>query len=168
MSADPRCARLDESLSAYFGEYTAPATWDGPTDSPTATRFYLWPTEQLANLEQTYSAVIVNTQQHRDIPEVARLFAESDATDVPTNMGTLRRQIYLYRGVYLHFQDFADPDFIAVITEAWTAADPRFLQLVDDLTEVIPPYDPAGTSLGERFYHWAAPVPADQRNEVPA
>lgn len=160
MTNDPRCIQLNELLSAYVGEYVASDEWDGPTAEPTAERFYLWPTEHLANLEQTYSAVIVNTQRQEHIPEASRLFAESDATDIPHKMGTLRRQIYLWRGVYLHIQDFAEADSSEAIRGVWAEGDPRFLQLVDDLTEIIPPYDPNGNSLATRFYHWAAEVPA--------
>src|SRR5262249_6542590 len=156
IATDPRCTRLDERLSAYFGEYAAPESWDGPIDRPTATRFYLWPADHLDNLERTYSAVIVNTQRQEHIPEGSRLFAESDATDHPHKMGTLRRQIFLFRAIYLHIQDFADADSRKVISDAWTEADPRFLKLVDDLTKIIPPYNPEGGSLATRFYHWAA------------
>jgi hypothetical protein len=157
-AADPRCARLNDSLSTYFGDRAATTDWDGPIDQPTAERFYVWPTEHLENLEETYSAVIVNTQRQEHIAEVSRLFADSDATDIPQAMGTLRRQIFLWRGIYLHIQDFGEPDAIKVISAVWTEGDPRFLQLVDDLTQVIPPYDPEGNSLATRFYHWAAGV----------
>jgi polyketide synthesis cyclase len=163
-TTDPRCVRLSESLSPYFGEYTAPESWDGPTDRPTAARFYRWPAEDVDGVDQAYSAVIVNTQREADSPEVSRLFAESDATELPHNMGTLRRQIYLYRGVYLHVQDFTEADSKAVISATWEEADPRFLQLVDDLVQIIPPYDPAGGSLAERVYHWSAA--GVRRNEV--
>jgi hypothetical protein len=156
LTTDPRCTRLDERLSAYFRGYTAPASWDGPIDHPTASRFYLWPGEHLENLEQTYSAVIVNTQLQEHIPEVSRLFAESDATDFPLKMGTLRRQIFLYRGIYLHMQDFADADSRQVIGAAWKEPDPGFLRLVDDLTKIIPPYNAEGGQLATRLYHWAA------------
>lgn len=157
-ATDPRCVQLDERLSAYFGDHAPTEDWDGPVDRPAAERFYLWPAEQLDALERSFSAVIVNTQRQEHIPEVSRLFAESDATDIPQKMGTLRRQIYLWRGIYLHIQDFADTDSIKVISSVWTEGDPRFLQLVDDLTQLIPPYDPAGNSLATRFYHWAAEV----------
>ncbi|WP_405771489.1 TcmI family type II polyketide cyclase [Streptomyces sp. NBC_00080] len=159
-TTDPRCIHLNERLAAYFGEYTAAEGWDGPIDQPAAERFYLWPAERLENLEQTYSAVIVNTQRQEHIPETSRLFAESDATDIPQSMGTLRRQIYLWRGIYLHIQDFADADPSKSISKVWADGDPRFLQLVDDLTQIIPPYDPDGHSLATRFYHWAAEVSA--------
>ncbi|MFG1607880.1 TcmI family type II polyketide cyclase [Actinoplanes sp. NPDC049265] len=157
-TTDPRCAQLNESLSVYFGDHAGTEDWDGPIDQPAAERFYLWPAEHLENLEKTYSAVIVNTQRQEHNSEVARLFAESDATDIPVTMGTLRRQLYLWRGIYLHIQDFAEPDPVKVISAVWTEGDPRFLQLVDDLTQLIPPYDPAGNSLATRFYYWAAEV----------
>ena len=159
-TTDPRLVRLNDSLSTYFGDHAATEDWDGPIDRPTAERFYVWPAERLENLEQAYSAVIVNTQRQEHVPEVSRLFAESDATDIPRNMGTLHRQILLWRGIYLHIQDFAEPDAIKVISAVWTEGDPRFLQLVDDLTQLIPPYDPEGNSLATRFYHWAAEVSA--------
>lgn len=158
LAADPRCAQLDERLSAYFGDHAPTPDWDGPTDRPAAERFYLWPQEHVEDLEHCFSAVIVNIQRQEHIPEVSRLFAESDETDIPLKMGTRRRQIYLWRGIYLHIQDFADTDSIKVISSVWTEGDPRFLQLVDDLTRVIPPYDPTGNSLATRFYHWAAEV----------
>ena len=157
-TTDPRCTRLNESLASYFGDHAATKDWDGPMDQPAAERFYVWPAEHLENLEQTYSAIIVNTQRQEHNAEVSRLFAESDATDIPRDMGTLRRQIYLWRGIYLHIQDFAEPDAIKVISAVWTEGDPRFLQLVNDLTQLIPPYDPEGNSLATRFYHWAAEV----------
>ncbi|MEU4117727.1 TcmI family type II polyketide cyclase [Kitasatospora sp. NPDC028055] len=160
IATDFRCTQLDERLSAYFGGHAPTEDWDGPVDRPTAERFYLWPAEQPADLEHSYSAVIVNTQRQEHIPEVSRLFAESDETDIPQRMGTLRRQIYLWRGIYLHIQDFAETNSIEVINSVWTEGDPRFLQLVDDLTRIIPPYDPAGNSLATRFYHWAAEVSA--------
>lgn len=157
-TTDPRCAQLNESLAVYFGDHAPTDDWDGPVDQPVAERFYVWPAEHLENLERTYSAVIVNTQRQEHNAEVSRLFAESDATDIPVTMGTLRRQLYLWRGIYLHIQDFAEPDPVKVISAVWTEGDPRFLQLVDDLTQLIPPYDPAGNSLATRFYYWAAEV----------
>lgn len=160
ITTDPRCTQLNEHLSTYFHDHAATDDWDGPDDRPTAERFYLWPTERLGDLEQTYSAVIVNTQRQEHIAEVSRLFAESDATDIPQKMGTLRRQIYLWRGIYLHVQDFAVANSMEAISEVWTEGDPRFLQLVDDLTEIIPPYDPQDNALATRFYHWAAEVSA--------
>jgi hypothetical protein len=156
LATDSRLMQLAADLKEYFREYIAAPTWDGPIDQPTAQRFYLWPTENLPDLEQRYSAIIVNTQLHKDIPEVSRLFAESDATDFPHKMGTLRRQIYLYRGIYLHIQDFANSDSREIIDSTWKMADPRFLKLVDDLTAIIPPYDAAGGQLATRCYRWAA------------
>ncbi|MEU6563704.1 TcmI family type II polyketide cyclase [Nocardia nova] len=152
---DPRLVELDTELSKYFTEYCARPIWDGPVDATTASRFYLWPGEHLPDYGKLHSAVIVNTQRHADILEVSRLFADLDSTDFPHKMGTLRRQIFLYRGIYLHIQDFASDDSREVIDDAWKEADPRFLQIVDDLTPIVPPYDAAGGQLADCFYRWA-------------
>ncbi|MBO3747333.1 TcmI family type II polyketide cyclase [Streptosporangiaceae bacterium NEAU-GS5] len=156
ITTDPRFQRLEEDLAAHFGECVATPDWDGPTDRPTASGFYLWPAEPLDNLEHLDCIVIVNTQRHEHIPEVSRLFADLDATDFPHKMGTLRRQIFLQRGIYLHIQDFRADGSHEAIGSAWKEADPRFLKIVDDLTPIVPPYNPAENSLATRFYHWAA------------
>lgn len=157
---DPRLARLDAELARYLHEYV-PDGWTGPDGSPgsrgpAAERFYVWPDDELAGFEKLHCAVIVNSMRTSAIPEVSRLFAELDATDFPASMGTLRRQVLLFRGIYLHIQDFANMESKEVIGDAWKEADPRFLKIVADLTPIVPPYNAEGGQLATRFYHWAA------------
>ncbi|GAA3632143.1 TcmI family type II polyketide cyclase [Microlunatus ginsengisoli] len=150
-------APLTVELSAYLRPYVAedPAATE-PLDDQLATRFYLWPGDQLPDVESVHSGVIVNAVAPEDEPEVARIFAEFDATGYQHKMGTLRRQVLSYRGIYLHLQDFANPDSKEVIGDTWKQSDPIFLQIVADLTPIVPPYDPAGGQLATRTYHWAA------------
>ena len=71
-------------------------------------------------------------------------------------MGTLRRQLFLYRGIYLHIQDFAVPDGRERIDKAFAQADPRFVKICEDLTPIVPPYNAEGGGVATRFYRWAA------------
>jgi hypothetical protein len=152
LTGDEQLTELDGRLGHLFHPFDDRAD---PSGVPVAQRFYLWPGEQLDRLEQVHAGVIVNRMETSAIPEVSRLFAELDATDFPVRMGTLRRQIYLYHGVYLHIQDFEKQDSKEVIGDAWKEADPRFLKIVQDLTPLVPPYDASGGQLATRVYHWA-------------
>jgi cyclase len=91
--------------------------------------------------------------------EVADLFERFDATDMPHRMGTRRRQLFAYRGLYFHVQDYDTEDSRSVIEEAKT--DPRFEQISADLKPYITAYDPAtwrspADAMATRFYHWTA------------
>jgi hypothetical protein len=43
---------------------------------------------------------------HQNADAVAKLFGDFDTTDMPHIMGTRRRQLFYYRGLYFHLQDF--------------------------------------------------------------
>jgi cyclase len=91
--------------------------------------------------------------------DVAKLFAEFDAGDMPHRMGTRRRQLFSYRGLYFHLQDFDSDNGGELIEQA--KADPRFIRISDDLKPFIGAYDPAtwrspADAMATRFYHWEA------------
>jgi cyclase len=91
--------------------------------------------------------------------DVAKLFAEFDAGDMPHRMGTRRRQLFSYRGLYFHLQDFDSDNGGELIEQAKT--DPRFVRISDDLKPFIEAYDPAtwrspADAMATRFYHWEA------------
>ncbi len=92
--------------------------------------------------------------------EVARLFSEFDQTDVPYRMGTRRRELFSYRGLYVHMQDFDEEDGGGHIQAA--RSDPLFVQISADLKAYLEAYDPAtwrspADAMATRFYHWQAP-----------
>ncbi|WTS84450.1 TcmI family type II polyketide cyclase [Streptomyces sp. NBC_00487] len=108
-----------------------------------------------------HSTVIVNRVADEVIPEVARLFGELDATDFPYRMGTRRRQLFAYQGVYFHIQDFPSENGTAVIDQAWKEADPRFVKICADLDPLVKKYAPerwrsTADQIAARFYHWEA------------
>jgi cyclase len=107
-----------------------------------------------------YSTLIVARMQPGSGGEVARLFGDFDATDMPQLMGTRRRQLFAYQGLYFHLQDFAVDSGGELIEQAKT--EPRFVQISADLKEFIQPYDPAtwrspADAIATRFYRWEGP-----------
>ncbi|WBO69777.1 TcmI family type II polyketide cyclase (plasmid) [Streptomyces camelliae] len=108
-----------------------------------------------------HSTVIVNRVADEVIPEVTRLFGELDATDFPYRMGTRRRQLFSYHGVYFHIQDFLSENGTAVIDQAWKEADPRFVKICADLDPLVKKYAPerwrsTADQIATRFYLWEA------------
>jgi cyclase len=106
-----------------------------------------------------HSTLIVARMEAASADDVARLFAEFDGTDMPHKMGTRRRQLFSYRGLYFHLQDFDSEDGGERIEAA--KADPRFVRISDDLKPYIAAFDPATwrspkDAMAERFYHWSA------------
>ncbi|MGW0826077.1 TcmI family type II polyketide cyclase [Streptomyces sp. NPDC002845] len=106
-----------------------------------------------------HSTLIVARMELGSAQDVVRLFTEFDATEMPHRMGTRRRQLYSYKGLYFHLQDFETEDGGERIEQAKT--DPRFIGISEDLKPFIDPYDPAtwrspADAMAQRFYHWSA------------
>ncbi|MEV6840683.1 TcmI family type II polyketide cyclase [Streptomyces sp. NPDC051133] len=104
-----------------------------------------------------HSNLIVARMDARSSAEVARLFGAFDETEMPHRMGTRRRQLFMYKGLYFHLQDFDDDNGGELIEEA--KADPRFVRISDDLKPFIEAYDPAtwrspADAMARRFYTW--------------
>ena len=107
-----------------------------------------------------HSTLIVARMNPDSTYDVARIFSEFDTSEMPRRMGTCRRQLFAYRGLYFHLQDFdEDHDGAAAIDSAKT--DPRFIRVSDDLRPHIEAYDVAtwrspADAMASRFYHWQA------------
>jgi cyclase len=87
---------------------------------------------------------------------VARLFAESDASELPRALGVVRRHLYQFHGLYFHYVEFAG-DARAAVESARGRAD--FQRLSDDLQDYVMAYDPATwrtpkDAMAEEFYRW--------------
>nr|QDG00827.1 polyketide cyclase [Streptomyces griseus] len=122
-----------------------------PSDSP--------PNADPRKREDMHSNLIVARMDAASGTQVARLFEAFDNTDMPHRMGTRRRQLFQYRGLYFHLQDFDADNGGELIEEA--KSDPRFLQISDDLKPHIEAYDPAtwrspADAMAKRFYDWTA------------
>jgi cyclase len=106
-----------------------------------------------------YSTLIVARMEPQSSEAVAHLFEKFDASEMPDLMGTRRRQLFHYRGLYFHLQDFDTADGGQTI-EA-TRSHPAFVQISNDLKEFITAYDPATwrspkDAMAAPFYHWTA------------
>lgn len=106
-----------------------------------------------------HSTLIVARMAPGSSTDVADLFAEFDATDMPHRMGTRRRQLFAFNGLYFHLQDFDEDNGGELIQGA--KDDPRFVRISDDLQPFIDPYDPAtwrspADAMARRFYRWQA------------
>lgn len=106
-----------------------------------------------------HSTLIVARMAPESSAEVEHLFEAFDCTDMPHRMGTRRRQLFSYRGLYFHLQDFDDEHGDEAIEQA--KLDPAFIQISADLKPFIQAYDPAtwrspADAMAKRFYHWDA------------
>jgi cyclase len=106
-----------------------------------------------------HSTLIVARMDAGSGTDVAALFRDFDATEMPHRMGTRRRQLFAYRGLYFHLQDF-DSDNGGELIEA-AKSDPRFVSISADLKPFIEAYDPTtwrspADAMATRFYDWTA------------
>ncbi|TWP50603.1 TcmI family type II polyketide cyclase [Lentzea tibetensis] len=108
-----------------------------------------------------HSTLIVARMKPESAQDVARLFAEFDTTEMPHLMGTTRRELFQYQGLYFHLQDFDGEEGHRGIDEA--RSHPLFQGISADLRPFIDPYDPQtwrspADAMATRFYHWAPPA----------
>ncbi len=107
-----------------------------------------------------HSTLIVARMRPESAADVAALFHEFDRSAMPHRMGTRRRQLFGYHGLYFHLQDFAADNGAAQVE--WARADPRFVRISTDLKPFVQPYDPdtwrtPADAMATRFYHWSTP-----------
>ncbi|MFF2703443.1 TcmI family type II polyketide cyclase [Streptomyces cyaneofuscatus] len=106
-----------------------------------------------------HSTLIVARMDVESSAQVAQLFGDFDQTQMPHRMGTRRRQLFSYNGLYFHLQDFDGDNGGELIEEAKT--DPRFMRISQDLKPFIEAYDPTtwrspADAMATRFYDWTA------------
>ncbi|MET9520718.1 TcmI family type II polyketide cyclase [Streptomyces sp. NPDC002994] len=106
-----------------------------------------------------HSTLIVARMSPESIGDVAKIFGEFDGTEMPHRMGTRRRQLFQYKGLYFHLQDFDEDNGGELIEQA--KSDPRFVGISQNLKPFIEAYDPAtwrspSDAMATRFYNWEA------------
>ncbi|MER5785567.1 TcmI family type II polyketide cyclase [Streptomyces mobaraensis] len=104
-----------------------------------------------------HSTLIVARMDPASLGEVSRIFREFDETELPDAMGTRRRELFHYRGLYFHLQDFDADHGGAAVEQA--REHPLFVKVSEDLKPYVTAYDPAtwrspADAMATRFYHW--------------
>jgi cyclase len=90
--------------------------------------------------------------------EVARIFAESDETDLPQLAGVKHRSLFVLDDIYVHYVETAE-DFEMAVDEV--RDHPLFKEISKRLDDHITPYDPETwrspkDATAREFYSWDA------------
>ncbi len=100
--------------------------------------------------------LIVARMAPDDRSNVADIFARSDASGLPEQIGVVERNLFSYRGLYFHLIDFdRDPRESMQIAQKLDG----FSAVSDDLRPYISAYDPATwkspqDAMASCFYSW--------------
>ena len=105
------------------------------------------------------STLIIGRMEPHAAENVAQLFDAFDQTGMPHRMGTRRRELFNYRDLYIHLQDFEQETGGKNILDA--RSDPLFIEISAELKAHLSAYDPANwrspaDAMATRFYHWEA------------
>lgn len=105
----------------------------------------------------TERTLIVARLDPQHTGEVARLFAESDAGELPRLVGVTSRTLFSYRGLYFHHIEAEAP----VGAKLRALRDkPIFSGLNEALAQFVVPYRPdwqePRDAMATPFYHWDA------------
>ncbi|MFG2488765.1 MULTISPECIES: TcmI family type II polyketide cyclase [Streptomyces] len=151
VKTDPRMGRLAIDLNPFVAPYE-PTTWNSPADSA-AFCFYDWEGDPAENLGRTDTAVTITRMDQAAIPAVTSIFREFESTGSSRPAGIRRRQLFAFKDLCIHIQDYAGSDGAAVAQKA--ASDIWFGRVVRDLPELAPE-EPATNGHASRFYGWEA------------
>ena len=94
--------------------------------------------------------------------EVAAIFAESDATELPALAGVRHRSLFVLEDIYVHLVEM-DEDFTESV--AGVRDHPLFRDISKKLEPYVQPYNPATwkspkDATAREFYSWDAPPKA--------
>jgi cyclase len=91
--------------------------------------------------------------------EISRIFAASDATELPHLVGARRRTLFRFHDLYFHLVESDRP--IGSGVEA-VRSHPLWRQVNEDLAAYVKPYDPVTwrspkDAMAQMFYLWERP-----------
>ena len=104
-----------------------------------------------------HQTMIIARMTPDDAPRVADVFARSDATSMPREIGVRRRSLFTFHELYVHLIEFDRPPEESMrIAQAL----PSFRSVSEELQPYITAYDPNWRSpqdaMARRFYEWSA------------
>ncbi|GAA3702970.1 TcmI family type II polyketide cyclase [Nonomuraea antimicrobica] len=99
--------------------------------------------------------MIVARMDPSDTERVARVWTESDATELPHMIGVDRRTLFRFHGLYFQLIE-ADKDITENLYRA--RSHPLYQDIHNKLAEYMTPYDPnwrePKDAMAEPFYSW--------------
>ncbi|MDQ0762629.1 TcmI family type II polyketide cyclase [Streptomyces canus] len=100
--------------------------------------------------------LIVARMAPGDAQEVARIFADSDRTELPGLVGVKRRSLFRFHDLYFHLIESRES--LGGLTPE-IRRHPLFQQVNSELEHFIEPYDPQtwrrpADAMAARFYMW--------------
>lgn len=101
--------------------------------------------------------LIVARMEPTESEAVAKIFAESDATELPGLVGVLHRSLYSFHGLYMHLIE-SETDVATTLPKVRDNA--LFREVNTQLASHIRPYDPGWRepkdAVAQQFYAWSA------------
>jgi cyclase len=102
-----------------------------------------------------HRTLIVARMNPQDAPDIAKVFAESDATDLPHMIGVGRRTLFTFHELYFHLVE-ADADISPNLYRSRNH--PLYNDINTKLGKYISPYDPnwqePKDAMATPFYTW--------------
>jgi cyclase len=102
-----------------------------------------------------HRTLIVARMDQANAAGVAGVFAESDATDLPTMIGVSRRTLFAFHNLYFHLVE-AEQDIAPNLYKA--RSHPLYDRINTQLTEFVSPFDPdwrePKDAMAIPFYSW--------------
>lgn len=102
--------------------------------------------------------------------QVAAIFAESDATELPRLAGVRHRSLFMLEDLYVHLVE-TDDDFDASVANI--REHPLFQDISEKLRPYIQPYNPETwrsprDAMAREFYAWDAEPPEPTTGRAPS
>jgi hypothetical protein len=156
----PAFQQIAEAIAPYVTPYSK--SWKVPSDSVTK-EFYSWlpagaPAPEAGSVPTNQTVIVAHIKPGAE-PNVASIFAESDAGPLPTQLGVTGRWLYSLDDVYLHLMERTDAAFADAMGQNHDK--PAFAKIMNDLSPFISPYSPdtwhnPEDAVAKEFYHWRA------------
>ncbi len=152
----PAFQKIAEAIGPYVTPY--PSYWQNPSDS-VAKEFYRWVPDGPGSTD-TQLTVIVQRIKPGAEPDVARVFAESDAGSLPVETGVTGRWLYSIDDVFVHLLE-QDRTMAEATRRNHESHRPAFAKIMQDLGPYLSPYRPETwqsprDSVAQVFYRWRA------------
>ncbi len=102
-----------------------------------------------------HRTLVVAKMNPGDTDEVAKIWAESDATELPYMVGVSRRTLFRFHGLYFQLVE-AEQDITESLYRA--RSHPLYQDIHTKLARFMTPYDPdwrePKDAMAEAFYTW--------------